>query len=690
MEVSAKDIIDSVDLNRNEALLPIYESVVNSIISLNKTANENKEIKVIIERQDFDGVEIDLFGKISAPIKNVKIIDNGEGFTEENFTSFKKPFSKYNKKYGCKGVGRFTILALFRKMEIKSIYKENGQWKKRIFSFDAENEIYDVNNELLSGTHNYMTEVDLIDCSNKQLVPYTKKNAEEIAKGIMEHCFIYYLSGALPEIQVCEKYPDESLHSVSVNNYFSLEAKEKEKTIEIKGQSFKLYVVRTNQITSRKYNYVSLCANSRKVGNKRDLAKTDSLYAYPITENGESKYLDVYVVSTYLDSNVNNQRTGFKFPETIDDEIAYDIQSDIISMEEILQKVASEVASLYEYFAQETKKRNIKETIEYIDTKAPQYHSFKYRQDVLEAMPPNLTEEKKDEYLHRVAYQENKKIEEKIEKFIQTKEVNEEHINSIIDSIKKRTAYNTDTLAEYVFRRKAILRLFGKMLDKTDQGTYELESMIHNLVFPMGLTNRELVYQYHNLWLLDDRFSTYRFIASDKSITSYSQIKSSKEPDLILINNEKNLIDNPISFGNKDEGRVNSMVIFEFKRPGDTAHQKNKNDYRWEFSDLVKEYFEIFQFGNEKQKKNYRGNVIEITSDTPKFGYVIMDEMPDKLVEYNKLNGWRLSPFGSYYKIIPEQNLHIEAITFQNLLVNARERNNPFFDQLFAVNNENY
>ena len=95
MEVSAKDIIDSVDLNRNEALLPIYESVVNSIISLNKTANENKGIKVIIERQDSDGVEIDLFGKISAPIKNVKIIDNGEGFTEENFTSFKKPFIKY-------------------------------------------------------------------------------------------------------------------------------------------------------------------------------------------------------------------------------------------------------------------------------------------------------------------------------------------------------------------------------------------------------------------------------------------------------------------------------------------------------------------------------------------------------------------------------------------------------------------
>ena len=36
MEVKAQDIVDSVDLNVSEALLPIYESIVNSIISLEK------------------------------------------------------------------------------------------------------------------------------------------------------------------------------------------------------------------------------------------------------------------------------------------------------------------------------------------------------------------------------------------------------------------------------------------------------------------------------------------------------------------------------------------------------------------------------------------------------------------------------------------------------------------------------
>lgn len=124
MEVNAQDIIDSVDLGRSEVLLPIYESIVNSIISLEKTEQDDKKIEVIIERLPDKNEQLNLFGKNPAIIKNVTIIDNGEGFTEENFSSFKKPFSKVNKKYGCKGIGRFTILALFERMDIISISKK--------------------------------------------------------------------------------------------------------------------------------------------------------------------------------------------------------------------------------------------------------------------------------------------------------------------------------------------------------------------------------------------------------------------------------------------------------------------------------------------------------------------------------------------------------------------------------------
>jgi len=682
MEVSAQDIIDSVDLSRQEVLLPIYESVVNSIISLSKTNRMNKQIDIFIDR--LQSVPTSLFEKNPAPISNVTIVDNGEGFNDINFTSFKKPFSKINKKYGCKGVGRFTILALFKRMDVVSVYMENNKYRKRTFSFDAEHEIYNVKDEVLNNEHTLQTKVVLVECCNKKLLQYTAKNAEDIAKGIMGHCFIYYLSGTLPQINIIEHNCSDKKTSISVENFFKLESKEKEKTIYIREEEFKLYIIKSNQTTTRKYNYVSFCANSRTVGGKRELSKVDSLYTYPISENGTSKFIDIYVVSSYLDNHVNNQRTAFTIPET--NETGLFPESDYpISIEEIMKGIASEVAGLYAIFAKETQKRNIAEVRKYIEDKAPQYRSILYMKDILEQMPPNLSDEKKDEYLHKVAYQANQKINEKIDNFIKQDTINQEQINDIVSSIQKTTAYNSDTLAEYVFRRKAIIRLFEKMLDKRVDGSYETESMIHNLIFPMGLTNLQLDYQYHNLWLLDDRFSTFRFIGSDKSITSFSQIKSSKEPDLIMIDNEKNLVNNPISFGNQDAGEIKTMVIFEFKRPGDTAHQKKLSDYRWEFSELVEKYFDDFQFGKEKEKKNYRGNIIKISQDTPKFGYIVMDEMPDELIRFNTSHGWRKTPFGSYYKINPDQNLHIEAITFQGLLRNAKERNNPFFDKLFAV-----
>lgn len=685
MEVNARDIIDSVDLNKSEVLLPIYESIVNSIISLCKTKQKDKRIEVFIERKKGENTQNNLYEKEIEPIENVTILDNGEGFTQQNFSSFKKPFSKVNKKFGCKGVGRFTILALFKSMEVVSIFQENAKWKRLSFTFDAENEIDNICESEWEGDHTLQTKVILKECNNPELIPYTNKNIEEIAKGVMEHCFIYYLSETLPEINITEKHEKENSPSMSVKNFFKLEARDKEKNIKVKGNKFKLYILKTEQVTSRKYNYVTLCANSRKVGGKRDLSKYDSLYAYPIVENGESKYLDIYVVGNYLDLHVNYQRTGFKIPESNEDNCLFGDDEAPLSIDDIMKAIANEVAQLYESYAQETKRKNVEEVKKFIVNTAPQYRSFIYRNDILETMPPNLSDEKKDEYLHKVAYKENKKIEEKIDDFIKLDEVNQENIDNIISSIKSRTAYNTDSLAGYVFRRKAILQLFEKMLDKRADGKYELEKMIHNLVFPLGLTNRQLSYQYHNLWLLDDRFSTYRFIASDKSITSFSQIKSSKEPDLVLINNEKNLIGNPISFGNKDAGKVDSLVIFEFKRPGDTAHQKKTTDFRWEFSELVEKYFDDFLFG--KNKNNYRGNPVNITFDTPKFGYIIMDVMPQQLIDYNKSKGWRETPMGTYYKINPDQHLHIEAITYQELLKHAGERNNPFFDKLFAIHN---
>lgn len=681
MEVRAQDIVDSVDLSKSEAFLPLYESIVNSIISLLRTGRVDGKIDVFIERETVVDKEPDLFDKKVSPIKSIEIADNGEGFTEQNFESFNAPYTKLNKKYGCKGIGRFTMLAMFSQIKVVSTYKEGDVWFRRKFVFDGTKElICDYKGELDENVeHELQTKVKLVDCNNDELKPYTARNVEEIAKGVKNHCFIYYLCGQLPTINIIEN-TEEGPKSLDVKSYFTLEQKDKEKEIEVRDEKFLLYIVKSPKENNRKYNYVYFCANSRTVGGKRDLSKVDNLFLYPILEHGESVFLDIYVVSNYLDAHINNSRTYFKIPDS-NGEFDGNPNTEI-SIEEILVRIAEELSGLYETFVLETKKRTVQEAKQYIETQAPQYRSFLLRQDVLNRMPPHLSAEKKEEFFHREAVMAEKKLEEKINDFINQKDINEEQIGQMVRDMREKSAYDMDKLTDYVMRRKAVIRLFRKMLDAKDDGKYELESLIHNLIFPMGLTNKEVSYQYHNLWLLDERFATYQFIASDKSITSISRVKSSLEPDLIMFNKESDFIDNRMTFGPDDAGEIDSMVVFEFKRPGDTAHQKKKTDKAWDFSELIIKYFDDFLYRGKN--KNYRKNPVYVDSNTPKYGYVIMDIIPAELEKYNLDHGWKKTPFGSYFRILPEINLHLETITYQNLLKNVEKRMNPFFDHLFV------
>ena len=113
MIVHVQDIIDSVDLTRNEVLLPIYESVVNSIISLMKTDNLDKKVNVFIERNTPQTPTLDFDTNCVETIQNVIIVDNGEGFTEANFKSFQQPFSKL-------GINGHSHLMLLQKLVVKN------------------------------------------------------------------------------------------------------------------------------------------------------------------------------------------------------------------------------------------------------------------------------------------------------------------------------------------------------------------------------------------------------------------------------------------------------------------------------------------------------------------------------------------------------------------------------------------
>jgi hypothetical protein len=674
MEMPVKNLVETVDLTAEDVLLPMLECVVNSIISLQKSTIPTAEKKIQIQITRGELPEVIDFAN-TRTITGFKIIDNGIGFNDKNYKSFETPFSQINKEFGCKGIGRFTVLAAYKDFSVESNYKENSTWHERNFNFSTENEL-EVLKFGTSELQMYKTVVDIRNCKDKILVEKSALRLAEISEKITQHCFIYYLNNSLPRIELIDI---ENNEVEVINELFEKVSKEKEREFPLKGEHFKFYITKTLKEGHRRNNYLYYCANNRTVGNAKNIKAINSMFSYPILIGTDYYLFDIYVVSEFLNKRVFRTRNGFNIPKEREN-LLFNTEN-TLTFQDIEEQISSILESEYDDFVRTAKEINVNNVKQYITTKAPRFNSFIKNKEILNAIPPNLSEDKLEEYLYRVSFNARRNVENNIEKFIKTKEVNEEAIKQIIDDIKAKTAYDVDNLADYMMRRKAIIDLFDKFLDADENGEYKLEEDVHNLIFPLGLTSNGLDYENHNLWILDERFISYKFIASDKSITSFSQVKSSKEPDLVLTDSPQ-MFNNPISFGDKVSGEVNSMVIFEFKRPGDVAHQKKATDYTWDFAELVEPYFDEFIY--KPIKKNYKGNQVILKETTPKFGFIILDIIPEPLARYNRNKGWKSTPFGSYFKISGDLNLHLEVMTFRQLLESSKQKHNPFFEKLFT------
>ena len=119
-------IIRELNRSESEVLFPLFEAVVNSIQSIQErdVSKEAGNVSIYIERDRQDQT---IFEKEDYyPIKSIKIIDNGIGFTPANYNSFLKSHSTKKINLGGKGLGRFAILSVFDTIKIKSFFKEKN------------------------------------------------------------------------------------------------------------------------------------------------------------------------------------------------------------------------------------------------------------------------------------------------------------------------------------------------------------------------------------------------------------------------------------------------------------------------------------------------------------------------------------------------------------------------------------
>ena len=255
--------IKNFDLPKQKPLIPLFETIVNSIYAIEER-HENEEFDGLIEvriLRDPQGI-IDGFDNSVNEITGFTVTDNGIGLDEKNMHSFLQSDSTYRAEKGGKGVGRFSWLKAFESSHVESVFCDDGVWSKRSFNFSLNDP--EINDELIEiqNAKEHRTIVELKDYfpAYRKHVP---KKAETIADSIMQHCLIYLMSPMCPRILVID---DERY---CVNDIFSSKIHQDENLVEfsIKGYDFSMLHVQVED-NSLGASKLFLFANNRMVQEK--------------------------------------------------------------------------------------------------------------------------------------------------------------------------------------------------------------------------------------------------------------------------------------------------------------------------------------------------------------------------------------------------------------------------------------
>ena len=509
------------------------------------------------------------------------------------------------------------MLSVFDSIKIKSAYKESLSDKTLwLRSFElSRNEGLIANDPVSAKAQENTTEITLSNISTKFKQATAKYSQENIADSILEHCLLYYLGNQAPLIRVVEN--NEAINLTTQFNPTDFVKHEVED--KILSYNFSCYFVKNDKLKAHEYLF---CAHNRKVRSKR-IDKIFPIFTSKIIDEREDYWLQIYVVSDYLDNKVNMSRNEIIFPKIQDDSddeessLKFDNECRTVVVEKDIDTFV--IKGLEDKYQEIIEKRR-----DYLRCMVNSYLSsddgLEYRtldidNDFLATIPDTADDKKLDDVLHDHHYKKRKEIRKKRERLLKKDFSRRKDYQSLLsDVVSLITKEGNLKLGQYVAHRKTIIDLLDKYLDWCkENNNYEEEATLHNLIFAMGGSHENTPYDSHNLWLLDDRLAFHRYIYSDKAVGKHKpkkgKTKSRLETDLAIY-------DVPYTYGEKTEyDEVASAVIFEFKRPDRPLTYD-------EFSKQMGTQIEAVNAGKVIDKN---GKHVITSESTPVFFYYVCD-----------------------------------------------------------------
>lgn len=654
--------VGQIKLPLAKALWPLFETVINSIQSLEDSNVAEKKIVIDALRSKYLPFKMDEKGNAieePARFENFIVTDNGNGFNSENYKSFLEAYSRLKVKKGCKGIGRFLWLKAFDKAVINSTYFENGNWHLRSFNFELTGVTPEPNDKILELEDAVQQTIVRLEGFRNPYRDFVAYSLESLAKKLIEHCLPYFITGKCPQIILKE----DGGESFNLNSYYEKTYKDSlnQDLIELKGKHYTLYHILLAKGADK--HELHLCANNREV-------KTHPLLTYipdmkKKLANSEGTYYYVgYLTGDYLDEGVNADRFDFNFS---DGPLFCDTKESEI--------VEATVESIRTYLSDDLTKVADKKKIQIdmlVKAKRPQYRLLLNRHpEVYSRIPAGLTEDSLDLELYKQQQQWELDIVKKkhdIEEKVKQDATSDSSFQKLFDEYcESITELSRASLAEYVIRRKAVIDLLEQALEADENGKYSKESRIHSIICPMQITSDEIQLDDMNLWLIDDRLAYHHFLASDKKINTIPVLESDigKRMDLAIF-------DAALSY-TADPENINSITIVELKRP-----QRDDED-----NDPVLQVLKYVRDIKAGKIKKANGRDFGDVSRVSFYCYVVGDLTPSMRDSAESRGLTETQDKEGYFGFNPTYGAYVEVISYDKLLKDAKQRNRALFDRLF-------
>lgn len=665
-------------LSERHMLQPLFEAVENAFNSIEESGRTDGSVRIVIHRDlqqktmrfDESGKRI---GVPSAPI-SIEVIDNGIGFTEENWTAFETIFTPHKENRGGKGMGRLTYLLAFQEADFESCYKEGGKGWRRRFSLKRINVGTSTAKPIEDDSFSDSSTIVRFNRIDQRFVEKFPKRLETIAGRLVVHFFRRLSRDDGPVCTLTDDWDDSQIDLRRFcRENFILE--QRSEPIEILARPYTVTHVRAQRRVVDRHE-VLFCGNGRVVCSK-ELPSTYSITRDPLKVNGDEFFYAAFLESPVLDKATRTDRLSLALDEDDSNRLPDPDAGDSPSIQKLVAEVGERAREFLKDVLDPLEAGHKNRIEEYCKHNVVFRPLLKHKMDALLKIPVGLPDDDFAQAISRVYHIWKADIRSRFQKMAKTVRENTDELQVYREGyqeiLRDLSELAFHELAGYVIDRKAVVDFLWSKLAASPNGKFSAEDQIHDIFFPRRVTSEDVAWDESNLWLIDERLAYQQFVASDVELELQGLAGSTSQdrPDLAIYYDR--FYDLTFAFA---EGDIpfSSVMLIEFKRPERTKYTEKENPVA-----QVMRY--IREIRDKKALTNDR-HTFRIPDHAPIHVHVIchiVDELRPYLDQFQYIE----TPDGQGIVFhAPKLNTMIQFTSFEKLVADARKRNDVFFRKL--------